>query len=115
MKSDILPYNLNGLCLLAVDLAKNTLRSSGGFGREKRALVVSTELITPNQYEDKCQFERSAAIAVWCEQLDKAVSALQRASDHFKRSVVESEDVRLCEKLNYYASTLDIVAMNIQE
>ena len=67
------------------------------------------------QYEDKCQFERSAAIAVWCEQLDKAVSALQRASDHFKRSVVESEDVRLCEKLNYYASTLEIVAMNIQE
>ena len=36
---------------MAVDLAKNTLRSSGGFGRGKRALVVSTEIITPNLYE----------------------------------------------------------------
>jgi len=55
MKSDILSYNLSGMgcgaSLLAVDLAKNTLRSSGGFGRGKRALVVSTEIITPNLYE----------------------------------------------------------------
>lgn len=65
------------------------------------------------QYEAKYQFERSAAIAVWCEQLDKAVSALQRASNHIKTIIVESEDLRLCEKMNYYAATLELVAMNI--
>lgn len=51
MRGDILSYNLSGMgcgaSLLAVDLAKNMLqrRKRGG-----RALVVSTEIITPNLY-----------------------------------------------------------------
>jgi len=51
MRCDILSYNLSGMgcgaSLLAVDLAKNMLqrRKRGG-----RALVVSTEIITPNLY-----------------------------------------------------------------
>lgn len=51
MKSDILSYNLSGMgcgaSLLALDLAKNMLnrRKFGG-----KALVVSTEIITPNLY-----------------------------------------------------------------
>ena len=69
---------------------------------------------TQKSYEEKFQFERSAAIAVWCEQLDDAVSALQRASETV-RATVESNDVRF-EGMNYssrYAETLDLVAMNI--
>lgn len=51
MRGDIYSYNLSGMgcgaSLLAVDLAKNMLqrRKRGG-----RALVVSTEIITPNLY-----------------------------------------------------------------
>jgi len=51
LRSDILSYNLSGMgcgaSLLALDLAKNMLhrKKSGG-----RALVVSTEIITPNLY-----------------------------------------------------------------
>jgi len=51
MRGDILSYNLSGMgcgaSLLALDLAKNMLqrRRRGG-----RALVVSTEIITPNLY-----------------------------------------------------------------
>ena len=51
MRGDILSYNLSGMgcgaSLLALDLAKNMLqrRKRGG-----RALVVSTEVITPNLY-----------------------------------------------------------------
>lgn len=51
LKSDILSYNLSGMgcgaSLLALDLAKNMLhrRKFGG-----KALVVSTEIITPNLY-----------------------------------------------------------------
>lgn len=51
MRSDIVTYNLSGMgcsaSLISIDLAKNLLqrRSSGG-----RALVVSTEIITPNLY-----------------------------------------------------------------
>ncbi len=51
LKPDILSYNLSGMgcgaSLLALDLAKNMLhrKKSGG-----RALVVSTEIITPNLY-----------------------------------------------------------------
>lgn len=51
MRGDIMSYNLSGMgcgaSLLAVDLAKNMLqrRKRGG-----RALVVSTEIITPNLY-----------------------------------------------------------------
>jgi 3-ketoacyl-CoA synthase len=52
MRSDILSYNLSGMgcgaSLLALDLAKNMLhrRRFGG-----KALVVSTEIITPNLYK----------------------------------------------------------------
>ena len=52
MRSDILSYNLSGMgcgaSLLALDLAKNMLqrRNLGG-----KALVVSTEIITPNLYK----------------------------------------------------------------
>jgi len=51
LRQDILSYNLSGMgcgaSLLALDLAKNMLhrKKSGG-----RALVVSTEIITPNLY-----------------------------------------------------------------
>lgn len=51
LRQDILSYNLSGMgcgaSLLALDLAKNMLhrKNSGG-----RALVVSTEIITPNLY-----------------------------------------------------------------
>eukprot|EP00559_Dactyliosolen_fragilissimus_P009040 CAMPEP_0184865498 /NCGR_PEP_ID=MMETSP0580-20130426/18329_1 /TAXON_ID=1118495 /ORGANISM="Dactyliosolen fragilissimus" /LENGTH=533 /DNA_ID=CAMNT_0027364729 /DNA_START=216 /DNA_END=1814 /DNA_ORIENTATION=+ len=52
MRSDILSYNLGGMgcgaSLLALDLGKNLLqrRSFGG-----KALIVSTEIITPNLYK----------------------------------------------------------------
>jgi 3-ketoacyl-CoA synthase len=52
MKSDILSYNLSGMgcgaSLLALDLAKNMLQRKSGSGG--KALVVSTEIITPNMY-----------------------------------------------------------------
>lgn len=54
MRSDIKSYNLSGMgcgaSLISVDLAKSLLqRKSGLFGGGK-ALVVSTEIITPNLY-----------------------------------------------------------------
>jgi len=54
MRSDIQSFNLSGMgcgaSLISVDLAKNLLqRKSGLFGGGK-ALVVSTEIITPNLY-----------------------------------------------------------------
>jgi 3-ketoacyl-CoA synthase len=54
MRSDIRSFNLSGMgcsaSLISVDLAKNLLqRKSGLFGGGK-ALVVSTEIITPNLY-----------------------------------------------------------------
>ncbi len=51
MRGDILSYNLSGMgcgaSLLAVDLAKNMLQRGRRAGK---ALVVSTEIITPNLY-----------------------------------------------------------------
>jgi predicted naringenin-chalcone synthase len=51
MRGDIMSYNLSGMgcgaSLLAMDLAKNMLQRKKGGGR---ALVVSTEIITPNLY-----------------------------------------------------------------
>lgn len=51
MRSDILSYNLSGMgcgaSLLALDLAKNMLQRRRRAGK---ALVVSTEIITPNLY-----------------------------------------------------------------
>ena len=50
MRSDVATYNLSGMgCaagLISIDLAKQLL----GHGRTKKALVVSTEILTPNFY-----------------------------------------------------------------
>lgn len=51
MRSDVMTYNLSGMgcgaSLISIDLAKNLLQRRSGGGR---ALVVSTEIITPNLY-----------------------------------------------------------------
>jgi predicted naringenin-chalcone synthase len=51
MRSDVATYNLSGMgcsaSLIAIDLAKQLLV---GGGRSKKALVVSTEILTPNFY-----------------------------------------------------------------
>lgn len=52
MRQDIMSYNLSGMgcgaSLLALDLAKNMLQRSNKGGK---ALIVSTEIITPNLYK----------------------------------------------------------------
>jgi 3-ketoacyl-CoA synthase len=54
MRSDVATYNLSGMgcsaSLLAIDLAKQLLHGSCKSGRSKKALVVSTEIMTPNFY-----------------------------------------------------------------
>jgi predicted naringenin-chalcone synthase len=52
MRSDVATYNLSGMgCaagLISIDLAKQLLGHTGG--KAKKALVVSTEILTPNFY-----------------------------------------------------------------
>jgi predicted naringenin-chalcone synthase len=52
MRSDVLTYNLSGMgcaaSLISIDLAQQLL--AGKRGRSKKALVVSTEILTPNFY-----------------------------------------------------------------
>jgi predicted naringenin-chalcone synthase len=52
MRSDVLTYNLSGMgcsaSLISVDLAQQLL--AGKRGRSKKALIVSTEILTPNFY-----------------------------------------------------------------
>jgi len=54
MRSDIQSFNLSGMgcgaSLISVDLAKNLLQRRSGLFRGGKALVVSTEVITPNLY-----------------------------------------------------------------
>jgi predicted naringenin-chalcone synthase len=54
MRSDVATYNLSGMgcsaSLLAIDLAKQLLHGRCKSGRSKKALVVSTEILTPNFY-----------------------------------------------------------------
>jgi len=53
MRSDVSTYNLGGMgcsaSLISIDLAKKLLQAKTGF-RGGKALVVSTEIITPNLY-----------------------------------------------------------------
>jgi predicted naringenin-chalcone synthase len=58
MRPDVMTYNLSGMgcsaSLIAIDLAKDLLQAQTGGGmlggRSKKALVVSTEILTPNFY-----------------------------------------------------------------
>jgi len=55
MRSDVQSYNLSGMgcgaSLISIDLAKNMLQRGGSIkGGTGKALVVSTEIITPNLY-----------------------------------------------------------------
>jgi len=54
MRSDVATYNLSGMgcsaSLISIDLAKQLLQARRGPGGGGKALVVSTEIITPNLY-----------------------------------------------------------------
>jgi predicted naringenin-chalcone synthase len=54
MRSDILSFNLSGMgcgaSLISVDLARKMLQNKGSMFGGGKALVVSTEIITPNLY-----------------------------------------------------------------
>jgi predicted naringenin-chalcone synthase len=54
MRSDVATYNLGGMgcsaSLISIDLAKQLLQGKRGLFRGGKALVVSTEIITPNLY-----------------------------------------------------------------
>lgn len=110
MRSDVMTYNLSGMgcgaSLISVDLARNLLqrRSFGG-----KALVVSTEIITPNLYHGN---ERGflvqnilfrcggAAIVLSNKWMDGAKAwykllhtvRVQGASDEAYKAVFEDED-----------------------
>lgn len=85
-------------------LRRAVLTACGWIGQYGRADMLSA-------IENEGHYERSAALAVWNNDLGEAVAALQRGAESIRNCVSKTEDID--ESVGSYSETLELVAMCI--